>query len=89
MNISKQAEVDQLFKKINKRIHESNRSPTEDELNKVRAIVVQSQRPLQSVRLLQKEREERATDESFQAQKEQIIKEAKELDLKRSKYKKD
>lgn len=38
---------------------------TDDDLNRVRACVVQSQRPLQAVRLLQKEREERETDENF------------------------
>lgn len=38
------------------------------------------QRPLQAVRLLQKEREERDTDENFTTQKEDIIAKARELD---------
>ena len=50
-------------------------------MNKVRAYVVQSQRPLQAVRLLQKEREEREIDDKFTAQKEDIIQKAKELDI--------
>jgi hypothetical protein len=49
-------------------------------MNKVRAFVVQSQRPLQAVRLLQKEREEREVDEKFTTQKEDIINKAKTLD---------
>jgi hypothetical protein len=49
-------------------------------MNKVRAFVVQSQRPLQAVRLLQKEREEREVDEKFTTQKEDIILKAKTLD---------
>ena len=48
-------------------------------MNKVRAFVVQSQRPLQAVRLLQKEREEREVDEKFTTQKEDIIIKAKTL----------
>lgn len=50
---------------------------------------MQSQRPLQAVRLLQKEREERQTDESFMTQKEKILRDAKELDMKRQKYKEE
>jgi hypothetical protein len=46
----------------------------------VRAYVVQSQRPLQAVRLLQKEREERETDDNFTRQKEEIIARAREVD---------
>ena len=50
---------------------------------------MQSQRPLQAVRLLQKEREERETDESFTTQKEKILHDAKILDIKRQKYKEE
>ena len=42
--------------------------------------MVQSQRPLQAVRLLQKEREEREIDDRFTQQKEEIIAKAKDLD---------
>jgi len=42
---------------------------------------------LQAVRLLQKEREERDTDENFTSQKEEIIARARELDAQRQKYK--
>jgi len=45
------------------------------------------QRPLQAVRLLQKEREERDTDENFTTQKEDIIAKARELDKQRTEYK--
>ncbi len=65
-------------------MQKSNKSEIGDaDLNKVRAFVVQSQRPLQAVRLLQKEREERETDESFMAKKEDIIAKARELDKQR------
>ena len=47
---------------------------------------MQSQRPLQAVRLLQKEREERDTDENFTKQKEEIIARAKEVDAQRLKH---
>ena len=89
MNIGKATDAEKLFQKINRRIQKTSRSPTERELNAVRAFVVQSQQPLQSVRLLQKEREERETDENFQIQKDKVIQDAKELDVKRAKYKKD
>ena len=63
-----------MFKRINGTIRKNANSKISDEdLNKVRAYVVQSQRPLQAVRLLQKEREERDTDENFTRQKEEII----------------
>lgn len=42
---------------------------------------------MQAVRLLQKEREERDTDENFTSQKEEIIARARELDAQRQKYK--
>ena len=53
MNINQQSEIEDLFKRINKNISKNQRSKINDEdLNKVRAFVVQSQRPLQAVRLL-------------------------------------
>ena len=55
-------------------------------MNKVRAFVVQSQRPLQAVRLLQKEREEREIDSKFTHQKEEIIAKAKDLDEAKKKF---
>jgi hypothetical protein len=59
----------------------SKQKISDEDLNKVRAYVVQSQRPLQAVRLLQKEREEREIDEKFTTQKEDIISKAKQLDV--------
>ena len=56
------------------------------DLEKVRAFVVQSQRPLQAVRLLQKEREEREIDEEFTSWKEKIIAQAKELDEEKKQF---
>ena len=41
------------------------------------------------MRLLQKEREERETDERFTEQKEDIIARARELDIQREKYKEE
>lgn len=64
--MNQQQEIQELFKKVNYQIRRNPHSKiTEEELDKVRAYVVQSTRPLQAVRLLQKEREERETDESF------------------------
>ncbi len=74
MNINQQSEIEELFKRISKTMAKNTKQKISDEdLNKVRAYVVQSQRPLQAVRLLQKEREEREIDEKFTAQKEDII----------------
>ena len=73
--------MEDLFKRVNKDIHKNNKFALEDtDLNKVRAYVVQSQRPMQAVRLLQKEREERDIDDKFNKQKEDIISKAKQLD---------
>ena len=81
MNINQQSEIEELFRRINKNISKNQKSKISDEdLNRVRAFVVQSQRPLQAVRLLQKEREEREIDDRFTSQKEEIIAKAKELD---------
>jgi len=61
-----QPEIQDLFKRVNYQIRKNPASKiNEEDLNKVRAYVVQSQRPLQAVRLLQKEREERDTEENF------------------------
>ena len=81
MNINQQSEIEELFRRINKNISKNQKSKiNDDDLNKVRAFVVQSQRPLQAVRLLQKEREEREIDDKFTQQKEEIIAKAKDLD---------
>ena len=62
----KQSEIEELFKRISKTQAKNNKTKvSDDDINKVRAYVVQSQRPLQAVRLLQKEREEREVDEKF------------------------
>ena len=43
MNINQQAEIEELFRRINKSIQKNNKSKINDEdLNKVRAYVVQS-----------------------------------------------
>ena len=81
MNINQQAEIEELFRRIQKAQAKNSKQKVSDEdLNKVRAFVVQSQRPLQAVRLLQKEREEREVDDKFTGQKEEIIQKAKQLD---------
>ena len=79
--MDKQAEIEALFNRVNKSISKSKMNKIgDDDLNKVRAFVVESQRPLQAVRMLQKEREEREIDERFTQQKEDIIAKAKDLD---------
>lgn len=81
MNINQQSEIEELFKRISKTQAKNNKTKvSDDDINKVRAFVVQSQRPLQAVRLLQKEREEREVDDKFTTQKEEIIQKAKQLD---------
>lgn len=46
MNINQQAEIEELFRRINKSIQKNNKSKISDEdLNKVRAYVVQSKTP--------------------------------------------
>ena len=63
---SPQVEIERLFHRINKDTQKNHKYKiSEEDLNKVRAFAVSSQRPLQAVRLLQKEREERETDEAF------------------------
>jgi len=81
MNINQQSDIEDLFKRIAKTQAKNSKQKVADEdLNKVRAFVVQSQRPLQAVRLLQKEREEREIDDKFMGQKDEIIAKAKQLD---------
>lgn len=63
-----------------------NSKISDEDLTRVRAFVVQSQRPLQAVRLLQKEREEREIDERFTSQKEDIIARAKQLDEEKKQF---
>jgi hypothetical protein len=47
MNINQQSEVEDLFKRINKNIlRNRNCSLPDEDMNKVRAFVVQSQRPM-------------------------------------------
>jgi hypothetical protein len=59
-------EMDTLFSRIDKTIRKNSKSKVNDEdLNTIRAFLVSQQRPLQAVRLLQKEREERETDTKF------------------------
>jgi len=88
MNINQQSEIEELFRRINKSMAKNSKTKVSDEdLNKVRAFVVQSQRPLQAVRLLQKEREERMVDEKFTSQKEEIIAKAKDLDKEAREFK--
>ena len=87
MNINQQSEIEELFRRINKNLSKNPRSTISDEdLTRVRAFVVQSQRPLQAVRLLQKEREEREIDERFNHQKEEIIAKAKQLDEEKKQF---
>ena len=87
MNINQQSEIEELFRRINKNLSKNPQSKISDEdLTRVRAFVVQSQRPLQAVRLLQKEREERDIDERFTNQKEDIIARAKQLDEEKKQF---
>ena len=87
MNVNQQNEIEELFKRINKNYQKNPRSKVDDlDLEKVRAFVVQSCRPLQAVRLLQKEREEREIDEEFTNWKETIIAQAKALDEEKKQF---
>lgn len=87
MNINQQSEIDELFNRINKNMSKNPQAKIADEdLTRVRAFVVQSQRPLQAVRLLQKERQEREIDERFTQQKEEIISKAKQLDEEKKQF---
>jgi len=47
MNINQQSEIDELFNRINKNLSKNPKAKISDEdLTRVRAFVVQSQRPL-------------------------------------------
>ena len=75
---------------MNSKIHKNhNYKISDDELNKVRAYVTHSQQPLPSMRLLKKEKEERNVDISYKEQKEMIIHDAKEIEMKRLEYKEE
>ena len=86
MNINHQAEIEALFKFIDEKQKPDSKKLTDEDLNKVRAFIVKSQRPLQAVRLLQKEREEREIDNRFTQQKDDIIQKAKELDEEKNEF---
>jgi hypothetical protein len=87
MNINQQSEIETLFAFIREKTNKpQSKKLTDEDLNKVRAFIVQSQRPLQAVRLLQKEREEREIDNRFTQQKDDIIQKAKELDEEKNEF---
>lgn len=90
MNIGQQVGIEKLFSKINKTLTKNPKETISDgDLNKLRAYVIKSQRPLQAVKLLQKEKEEREADYNFIKQKEEIIEKAQNLEQEKSKFKKD
>jgi hypothetical protein len=90
MNIGQQVGIEKLFSKINKTLQKNpNETISEADLNKLRAYVIKSQRPLQAVKLLEKEKEEREADYNFVKQKEEIIEKAQQLEQEKSKFKKD
>lgn len=63
MNLGQQAGIEKLFSKVNKKLMANPKEMISDnDLNKLRAYIVKSQRPLQVVRLLEKEKEEREVD---------------------------
>jgi hypothetical protein len=64
-----------------------NQVVTESDLDKLRAYVIRSQRPLQAVRLLEKEKEEREADYNFNMQKQLIIEKAQKLEKDKSEFK--
>ena len=66
MNIGQQVGIEKLFSKINKSLQKNTSETISDaDLNKLRAYVIRSQRPLEAVRLLEKEKEEREADFNF------------------------
>lgn len=90
MNIGQQVGIEKLFSKINKSLTKNPKETiSENDLNKLRAFVIKSQRPLQAVKLLEKEKEEREADYNFIKQKEEIIEKAQKLEQEKSKFKKD
>lgn len=53
MNINQQVGIEKLFGKINKSLQKNTSETISDaDLNKLRAYVIRSQRPLEAVRLL-------------------------------------
>lgn len=86
MNIGQQVGIEKLIYKINKNPKDTI---SDQDLNKLRAYVIKSQRPLQAVKLLEKEKEEREADYNFIKQKEEIIEKAQTLEQEKSKFKKD
>jgi len=90
MNIGQQVGIEKLFGKINKTLQKNPKETISDsDLNKLRAYVIKSQRPLQAVKLLEKEREEREADYKFIKQKEEIIEQAQSLESEKAKFKRD
>lgn len=90
MNIGQQVGIEKLFSKINKSLQKNPKETISDtDLNKLRAYVIKSQRPLQAVKLLEKEREEREADYKFIKQKEEIIEQAQALEQEKAKFKRD
>ena len=79
---NRQADINGLFNAL-----KHKQKVSEEDLNKIRALVVQSQRPLQAVRLLEKERNEREINEAFTQRKDAIIESAKELEATRAETK--
>lgn len=90
MNIGQQVGIEKLFSKINKTLQKNpNETISDADLNKLRAYVIKSQRPLQAVKLLEKEKEEREADYNFIKQKEEIIEKAINLDREKDEFKKN
>ena len=90
MNIGQQVGIEKLFSKINKSLQKNpNETISDSDLNKLRAYVIKSQRPLQAVKLLEKEKEEREADYNFIKQKEEIIEKAINLDREKDEFKKN
>jgi hypothetical protein len=72
---------------MTKKLRDHKHKFTDGDLNEGRAVVVMSQRPLQAVRLLEKERMEREINDEFTQRKEKIIEKARELEEVRTKTK--
>lgn len=88
MNIGQQVDIEKLFSKVNKNLQKNtNETISDSDLNKLRAYVIKSQRPLQAVKLLEKEKEEREADFNFIKQKEEIIEKAQILEKEKAEFK--
>ena len=80
MSLGQQAGIEKLFNRINKNLRKNPKEKIADtDLNKLRAYIVKSQRPLQVVRLLEKEKEEREVDLGFK-QQEEIFEKAQQIE---------